>query len=129
MISMDKKYKYRNGEPARILCVDSGDEEYPVISLNSSGEVLFHSTSGRMTQLAEFEWDLIELSKYADFKDNEEVVCWNLDERGKYKRHFAYENNGKAFCYSDGMSTWTASQNETTSWDMCVKASEFDGEL
>lgn len=126
MISMDKKYRYRNGEPARILCIDANGR-YPVVSLNEEGSVIFHNKDGAIGE--EYGWNLIEDTKYADFKDNEEVVCWNLDERGKYKRHFAYEDNGKAFCYSDGMSTWTASHNETTSWDMCVKASEFDGEL
>lgn len=127
MISMDKKYKYRNGEPAIILCVDSGYDEYPVISLTPEGGAIFHKVNGEYEDI-ESSRDLIEISKYADFKDNEEVVCWNWNE-SKVKRHFAYEKDGNAFCYADGKSTWTASHNETTSWDMCVKASEFDGEL
>ena len=36
-IKMKHEYKYRNGDPARVLCVDSGASEYPVISVNNDG--------------------------------------------------------------------------------------------
>ena len=68
MISMDKKYKYRNGESARILCVDrqcpsrSGQPAYaPVISLSESGSVMSHMADG--TSVGGFgpTYDLIEV--------------------------------------------------------------------
>lgn len=45
-ISMEKKYRYRNGTDARILCVDCPHLTYPVISLNQHGCVVRHLDNG-----------------------------------------------------------------------------------
>jgi hypothetical protein len=63
MISMDKKYKYRNGQPARILCVDrkefNANHVYPVISLGQDGALRYHHYDG--VRPGDCSWDLFEV--------------------------------------------------------------------
>jgi hypothetical protein len=62
-IEMHKKYRYRNGEAARVLCVDRQNSPYPVISL-SSESVMYHLQTGRCSlDLArKTDYDLIEVT-------------------------------------------------------------------
>lgn len=123
MISMDKKYKYRNGEPARILCIDSGDENWPVISLTKNSGVMFHQPNGEFEAM-ESSRDLIECSKYDDFKDGDKVMV-SSSCLVEYKRYFAYEKDGCAYCYQDGSTKWT-SDGIVTIWENCRKATDDD---
>ena len=62
MIDINKKYRYRNGEEARILCVDSGDENYPVIALTIEGQTSRHTKSGTLWNIeGQHIWDLVEV--------------------------------------------------------------------
>lgn len=45
-IEMGKQYIYRNGEPARVLCVDAPGE-WPVVAINGCGTVSTHLANGR----------------------------------------------------------------------------------
>lgn len=44
MISMDKKYRTRDGREVRLLCVDGPRKDWPVVGY--IGEVLLHWTGG-----------------------------------------------------------------------------------
>lgn len=61
-IELSKNYSYRNGEPARILCVDAPcitePFHYPVISLRSNGTTVHHQDNGLTP---ETDFDLIEI--------------------------------------------------------------------
>jgi hypothetical protein len=46
MIDMTKKYIYRNGEPARVLCVDRPNEDWPVLAMTKEGLFTMHTVSG-----------------------------------------------------------------------------------
>ena len=46
MIDMNKTYRYRNGEPARVLCVDRPDDRSPVVSMSCSGSMITHTAQG-----------------------------------------------------------------------------------
>lgn len=60
IIDITKKYTYRNGEPARILCTDAY-EKSPVIALTTSGKVTIHRADGKSgIDDEESPWDLIE---------------------------------------------------------------------
>ena len=62
-ISMDKKYKYRNGEPARVLCIDSSGL-YPVISLDPEGYTIKHISTGHFYGIDRMNaFDLIEVKE------------------------------------------------------------------
>lgn len=72
-ITMDKKYTYRNGESARILCVDRPDADIPVISMRANGALIFHRAYGKEYSDV-FEWELIE--EWTP-KDKEPVWAWD----------------------------------------------------
>jgi len=60
-IQLDKKYRYRNGEPARILCIDAPGAE-PVFSLTRTGAVHGHTADGiYYGKEVESHLDLIEV--------------------------------------------------------------------
>lgn len=46
MIDITKIYKYRNGEPARVLCVDALGPQ-PVISVDTNGNPSTHCADGK----------------------------------------------------------------------------------
>lgn len=63
-ISMDREYEYRNGEPARVLCVDRNSISYPVVSINNLGNLIYHSQLGAANDACiSSQWDLIEVKK------------------------------------------------------------------
>ena len=43
---MDGKYKYFDGEIARILCIDSPDEKFPVVAVDQQGRITKHDKYG-----------------------------------------------------------------------------------
>jgi hypothetical protein len=62
-IDMNKKYTYRNGAPARILCVDAR-EPGPVISLDQHGYPLRHYEDGSRNEIGSLsEYDLLEVKE------------------------------------------------------------------
>jgi len=68
MIDINKTYRYRNGEPARILCTDrSNGKEYlcPVVSMRSDGSIWYHHENGNICQsiFDERDQDLIEVKE------------------------------------------------------------------
>ena len=95
MIDINKKYRYRNGEEARILCVDGGDENYPVIALTREGQTSRHTNSGALwNREGQHIWDLVEVKEknvlwlniYCQHKDDtwiskEEADKYSADER------------------------------------------------
>lgn len=72
MISLDKKYRYRDGRPARVLCVDRPSPDgggRPVVSMNEEGGISVHLADGRATSHgADSDLDLIEV--------REPLECW-----------------------------------------------------
>ena len=59
-IDINKKYRYRNGVPARALCIDAPTAD-PVISMTPSGEIVTHRCDGRFYEINEDECDLVEV--------------------------------------------------------------------
>ena len=64
LISMDKKYKTRDGKFVRVLCVDNDDEEFPVIA-SIKGVALNFTSTGAFHTIPDYEHplDLIEQSQ------------------------------------------------------------------
>jgi len=63
MIDIAKKYRYRNGEVARVLCVDRPCAPYaPVISMAKNGITHTHQPGGTHTEgVGDHHHDLIEI--------------------------------------------------------------------
>jgi len=68
MISMTKKYRYRNGLSARVLCID-GVQAQPVVSMDAKGTIRRHCCAGMYFEpQRESVWDLVEVKQ--------KVKCW-----------------------------------------------------
>lgn len=69
IVDMNKKYIYRNGEPARILCVDryknaEYSNAFKVITLAQNGNLYTHNADGQY--IGDNTLDLIEVWQPAD---------------------------------------------------------------
>ena len=121
MISMDKKYKTRNGLPVRILCLDRKGDMYPVIGLvtieNGAESIHTFTADGRFNFSPEGDsYDLIEVSPYEDLKIDEPVMVRNSGAIDWSRRHFAgVAANGKVLCWDSGCTSFTA--GESFGWD------------
>ena len=87
-IDMAKKYTYRNGEPARILCVDAPSLQ-SVISMTEGGNSLHHTAMGEyLPSKAEHPLDLIEV------KQKKSQTFWlNVYPAGVYEALFDCEED------------------------------------
>lgn len=91
-ITLDKKYKYRNGEPARILAIDTPGN-MPVVSVTVSGLLIQHNPEGGFFRSSpESIYDLIEV--------REPRECWvNYHSEQQYMDERQYDSKEKAaFC-------------------------------
>ena len=117
---MGKKYKTRSGWPVRILCNDFKSDTYTVIAAVYDQETDRESTisvssTGTYIEDEESPFDLIEVTPYDDFKEDDLCVVWKDDEYLKDFRYFSHVENGKAACYT----------TKTTSiWPNCRKATD-----
>jgi hypothetical protein len=85
-IDINKKYRYRNGESARILCVDAPGDQ-PVISLDGSGDTFAHNAAGQFFLYnEESSLDLIEVREPREW-----TLCVKL---GTLKVSEIYEDQG-----------------------------------
>ena len=126
MIEMGKKYKTRSGLPVRILCNDFKNNTYTVIAAVYDQETGCESTisvasTGSYIEEEENSLDLIEVTPYDDFKEDDLCVVWE-EKRLKFFRYFSHVENGTAHCFAWGCTSYTA--EETTIWANCRKATE-----
>lgn len=127
-ISMDKKYRTRDGRDVRVLCTDFTNHEQVVAlvaGVNSSRENLM--TFDAYGKYASFEvetpFDLIEVTPYEDFKIDDKVLVRRYESAKWTKRYFAgVDENGNPMTYGDGATSW--SQHGTVSWKFCKKAED-----
>jgi len=122
MIIMTKKYRYENGELARILCTDGFDKEYPVVSMTPNGQAIDHTAIG-LPKSWRNEYQLIEITPYTHIKDGDRVMVWN-DPVYKHRRIFSRVSaDGKPCAYLDGTTKWTGNERDIQ-WDNCVLAED-----
>lgn len=109
-IDINKKYRYRNGDPATILTTQRPIQKWRVISMDDSGTLRFHDmygaerTSFHNDLVEPTEWDHIERGDVVEVRNNGESI-WKL-------RRFEAINNGKPFAFHDN-------GNVAGSWDEC----------
>ena len=127
MIEMGKKYKTRSGLPVRILCNDFKNNTYTVIAAVYDQETGCESTisvasTGSYIEEEENSLDIIEVTPYDDYKEDDLCVVWN-DEGYKGFRYFHKVNSmGKALCFNYGKTSFNTS--ECSPWDSCRKPTE-----
>ena len=126
MIEMGKKYKTRSGLPVRILCNDFKNNTYTVIAAVYDQETNLESTisvssTGSYIEDEENPLDLIEVTPYDDFKEDDLCVVWEITESKEF-RYFSHEKSNIAWCFNSGGTSYT--RTATTSWTNCRKATE-----
>lgn len=124
-ISLDKKYKTRDGKPVRVLCVDMKDTNYPVVALveEELGESPYTFTENGSVCYQEVDaFDLIEVSPYEDFKKDDKVMV-SSDGETWYRRYFSHvDSNGYPHVFNNGSTSWVS--YETTEWGFCRKPTQ-----
>lgn len=118
-ISMDKKYKTRDGKSVRILFVDvTGD--WPIVGLveTQEGECVAAWRANGLYGHTRSDYDLIERSPYEDFYRGQPVIVSNhATDCGTHRRYFSHETNGTAYCFVDEGYAWT--EDEVIDWAYC----------
>ena len=122
-IEMNKKYRTRDGRPARVICVDAKSTQ-PVVALVSrtrdetSEFIIRVSLKGEFYTGEKYELDLIEVTPYDDFKIDEPVMVRNNAAEWE-RRHFAgISDKGSPMTWNHGMTSWSAAELKS-SWDEC----------
>ena len=92
LISMDKKYKTRDGKFVRVLCVDNDDEEFPVIA-SIKGAALNFTSTGAFHTIPDYEHplDLIETPQEHSVWVEVYSVTKNSNTAIRYFSYASYE--------------------------------------
>jgi len=124
-ISMDKKYKTRDGNfEAKPLIINMNYDDYPVACLMTSLKdgsqyvAKFSKHGGFYWDDSANSLDLIEVSPYADIPIDAKVLVWYSDDK-KIKRHFAgVSESGKPMAWAGGHTSFTSDYPPAV-WDFC----------
>ena len=127
MIEMDKKYKTRSGLSVRILCTDFNNDKYTVIAAvpaQASGYdyIISVSSTGTYIEDEENPLDLIEVTPYDDFKEDDLCVVWNGEDKKVFRYFHKVNSRGKAVCFYFGQTSFCTS--EVTPWEFCRKPTD-----
>lgn len=121
MITMDKKYRCRDGVPVTVLAVglNAHGSVVAVRHNTNSDVVIMLSSDGRWADNYDNPMDLIELSPYDDFKIDDKVMV-SLDADVWFKRHFAgVDIDGTPTAFEDGSTSWSRLRYEIIHWKYC----------
>ncbi len=103
LISMDKKYKTRDGKFVRVLCVDNDDEEFPVIA-SIKGVALNFTSTGAFHTIPDYEHplDLIEQPQEHSvwievFKSNGDILSCSYESENSMRNsiNVSFAQNNK----------------------------------
>jgi len=123
-ISMNKKYRTRDGRDVEILKVDAGLKGDLDIIAIVNGDIYTYYSDGKYGLGGELPLDLIEVSPYEDFEIDEPVMVSDFDCLFWNKRYFAGINDrGKPMAWSNGKTSWL-SNGEKRTWSYCRRPTE-----
>jgi hypothetical protein len=111
MISMDKKYKTREGKPVRLLCVDRLDSLRPIVGLvmdDDKEEILGTWTQEGKWGKSQSDNNLVEVTEWDDFKIDDPVMVRDWEDTPWFKRHFARVENNNPTVWRNGTTSWSA---------------------
>lgn len=107
MISMNKKYRTRQGEKVRILATDIDNVVYP-IAAEISGCIYQFTNEGYFYPYRGIsKSDLVEVSPYKDLKIDDKVIA-TFDYLDKRKVYFAGLVDGNPTVFLDGRTSFTS---------------------
>lgn len=101
LISMDKKYKTREGKDARLLCVDSGHLEFPVVAI-VEGLLETYTSCGKVFVGQDNNLDLIEIPQEHSvwievFKSHGDILSCSYESENSMRNSIndSFESNNK----------------------------------
>lgn len=119
-IEMGKQYRTRDGRSVRILCVDRGGNNYPVVALISGQLVYSFGETGSFHNEKDCHYlDLIEYNPANDLKMDQAIWVKDDDDEVWYPRHFkGVSDNGLVDCWMDGRTSHTVNheRDDFTEW-------------
>ena len=111
----------REGKPARIICVDRMSKDYPVVALimDGGGEGLTaHSADGLyLGGVGGSARDLILPKRLEDLAVDTPILVRDREDEKWEKRHFAKAVAGRATCWNNGATSWSAEPYDTGAWN------------
>lgn len=124
-VEMGKEYKTKSGQIVRrVLCADRNTDEYPVVVEMESGEICTYTSAGAFISEAANPMDLVEITKWHDFKIDDKVMVRKNGSATWYKRYFSGDNGeGKPTAFHNGGSLWS-NINYPAVWDECRRPTE-----
>lgn len=111
---MDKKYRTRNGESIRILCIDGPNKQYPVIVIRNNKSITIYTHDGHFTIFqTPHMHDLVEISPYETWEIDKKVWVKFEHDNMFYPRHFAgLDTNNAPTVFTNGCTSHTT-KNKT----------------
>jgi hypothetical protein len=98
--------------------------QYPIkVQFDHKDRISHYTVEGRRySNVQELFWDEVSIEApikpLPELEVDTKLLVWNDDDDILYRRHFAYFKDGKAYCYSNGKTSWTAYSDEHVSeWD------------
>ena len=128
MISMDKQYRTRNGDPVRILYTNKKGNNMPVVALvtldSNNEEIHVFTKEGKFYNNInkESSFDLIEVTPYDDFKIDEPVMVRDYPDEPWKRRYFAgVSKDGCPTTWAMGTTSWSGIKDRYSkcSWLEC----------
>ena len=120
MITMDKKYRCRDGVPVTVLAVglNAHGSVVAVRHTTNSGDVVITLTSDGRWGNYDTEMDIIEIGPYDGFKIND-LVMVSTDSDVWFRRYFAGVNGvGRPLGFLDGTTSGTNTA-VPRAWSFC----------
>jgi len=105
----------------RVLAVDCVGILPVAIELDDGEVYKFTEYGYRLADNINNPYNLIEVTPYADFKKDEQVMV-SMSGTDWYKRHFDKEVYGMACCFNEGRTSWT--QGGSCLWSFCRRPTE-----
>jgi len=127
-VEMGKQYKssapnglFGGAAFRRVLAVDCAGD-YPAAIELGDGRIINFTENGYFLDVkSDHQYNLIEVSPYADFKTDDKVMVSNDGIRW-HPRHFDEEMYEVAWCFNEGGTSWT--REGSCLWNYCRRPTE-----
>ncbi len=128
-IDMTKPYKTRDGRPVRLLCTDNTSLVYPVVGVVDDVPQMW-TAGGRFFSERESEFDLVEVSPYADWPIDAPIWVRDYSDCQWLPRHFAgVDDRGTPLAWDSGCTSFSNEPGDAPiPWAHARLASEFTPE-
>lgn len=120
-IDTNKKYRTRDGHDVEIIAIRPELKDGVIGIIEGEDFVREWDKEGFYSHDKEFcNFDLIEVTPYADFKVDDKVLIKDKYDKTWSKRYFAGIIDGKPHVFINGTTSWS-NNNKTKSWDNIVR--------